>query len=321
MPNLAPDPAENDAAAVTPVLPLTVDQALVLKKCTDFVDFQLWPLNTNLNPEAWLPNFGAAEIEHAVHLLNSFMYFSETLVDHIFASAFRNLSNLLFSTAGTFSNTQKIWAAFVRQVLVTYVTGEVPNASDSGYLFARKARQVLQLPENQIVTPPEALEVLTQNPSTPIVFVDDFVGSGNQFIATWERKYQFASQDLSFSDLSIPGPQVFYCPAFCTEYGLGNINRKCPTVAVNAGNFLSKRYSALDVELLVWPEHLRSSASDFLRTASERAGIPDTNGAQDDWRGFHKLGLAIAFSHSVPDATIPLFYWEQNGWSPLVHRR
>ena len=167
MPNLAPDPAENDAAAVTPVLPLTVDQALVFKKCTDFVDFQLWPLNTNLNPEAWLPNFGAAEIEHAVHLLNSFMYFSETLVDHIFASAFPNLSNLLFSTAGTFSNTQKIWAAFVRQVLVTYVTGEVPNASDSGYLFARKAQQVLQLPGNQIVTPPEALEVLSSESFDP----------------------------------------------------------------------------------------------------------------------------------------------------------
>jgi hypothetical protein len=49
--------------------------------------------------------------------------------------------------------------------------------------------------------------------------------------------------------------------------------------------------------------------------------MPDTDGAVvNDWQGFHKLGLALAFQHCVPDATLPLFYWEHNEWHPLIRR-
>jgi len=57
----------------------------------------------------------------------------------------------------------------------------------------------------------------------------------------------------------------------------------------------------------------------FWRVPATRAGIPDTGGV-NDWRGFHRLGLCLALHHKTPDATIPLLYWNQNGWQPLVRR-
>ncbi len=38
--------------------------------------------------------------------------------------------------------------------------------------------------------------------------------------------------------------------------------------------------------------------------------------------GYHEQGLLLAFDHSVPDATLPIF-WSPGkyGWTPLVARR
>jgi len=78
---------------------------------------------------------------------------------------------------------------------------------------------------------------------------------------------------------------------------------------------LPKEYSAIDPNSILWPSHLVSGAARFLERVSVSAGIP-----ADQWRGRHDLALAIAFSDSVPDATLPLFYWEQDGWQPLIRR-
>jgi hypothetical protein len=69
---------------------------------------------------------------------------------------------------------------------------------------------------------------------------------------------------------------------------------------------------------MYWPEHLKTSATDWLYETSRRAGIVD--GYTHGWKGFHDLGLALAFDGSVPDATLPLFHWEEGSWTPLVRR-
>jgi hypothetical protein len=58
-----------------------------------------------------------------------------------------------------------------------------------------------------------------------------------------------------------------------------------------------------------------------VKAVSARIGIPDSGGAVvNDWQGFHCLGLSLAFYDSVPDATLPIFYWEENGWNPLIKK-
>ena len=147
-----------------------------------------------------------------------------------------------------------------------------------------------------------------------IVFVDDFVGSGDQFISTWNRIP--SNQYESFRTLATGSQAKFYyCPAFCTQPGLDSIKSNCPEVSVNPGVLIPDNYGALAPDSIVWPSQLRSTAENFLHSASTRAGIPENL-----WRGYASLGLTIAFEDSVPDATLPIIYWEKNGWHPLMRR-
>jgi len=311
----------NIMAVSSPIYAPRVTPQDVFTKTDYFVDVQLWPLLKEIDGRRWLTNFTPSEQEHAVHLLNSFMYLSPRLLDQLFTSTLQSLSASFYSVGSSFLAFQSTWRQFVDTVVITYVTGEIPNPSDSGYGFARRARQLIGIDENRIVTPDEAVRRIVQQPG-PVIFVDDFVGSGNQFLETWRRAVPLSGSTLSFERIkAIRGAEFYYCPLVCTEYGFHRIRAECPSVRLQPAHLLSSKYSALDQHSIIWPNHLRSSAIDFLRAASARAGISDTNGNVDDWRGFHCLGLAIAIGDSVPDATLPIFYWERNGWIPLIRRK
>lgn len=300
-----------------------LDRSLILDKCSSFIDFQLWPLEPTIDASGWLRNFRADEIEHALHLLNSFMFYSDYLTRELFASGFQNISNIIRIPGQIFHEAQTSWVDFCGKVLVTYVTGEQPNPTDSGFTFARMARQALGIDQNRIVSPLEALTKLMLYPNLDVLFVDDFVGSGDQFVATWNRTYDVNGQfPYSFSQHASgrTGSRFFYCPAICTQKGYRRIQESCNNVVLSPGNVLPDQYSAIHPDSIVWPNQLRASGASFVERASLRAGIPDDLDNLGDWRGHHQLGLTLGFSHSVPDATLPLFYWEHNGWQPLLRR-
>lgn len=295
--------------------PPQVPEDFVRAKTDYFVDVQLWPRETRLNPHGWLSNFENDERDHAVHLLNAFLYYSGDLIDELFKAAFQQLNRHVVPINGPYVAAQAAWRQFRSDVIVTHVTGEEPSNTDSGYLFARKARQVLGIAEDNIVAPEVALQRLSDSGPRPVLFVDDFVGSGDQFITTWERDIELRDgSTLSFERFcGISGASFYYCPLFIGSRGKDAIERACPAAVLCPAHFLSDRYSALSDESIVWPDHLRASAHDFLENASRRAGIVS-------WKGYHDQALTIAFEHGVPDATLPLYYHDGNGWTPLIKR-
>jgi hypothetical protein len=257
-------------------------------------------------------------MEQAIHLLNAFMLFRDPLVTELFCGAFHGLSRSIRRQGEPFLSTRAAWNSFLEDVLITYVTGETPSPTDSGYMFARKARQALAIPEERILPPEKVLEELVDNGPRPVVFVDDFVGSGQQFRTTWAREYLIkGSLRMSFKRISmlLRGSRFFYCPVLCTQHGAARIVGECPNVHLQAAHILPTKYSALASDSIIWPERLLPAANSFVQEASRRAGIPE-----NDWRGFHNLGLCLAFEHCIPDATLPLFYWDRNGWKPLMRR-
>ena len=295
--------------------PTGVTKHVILEKCDYFLDVQLWPLKASVNPEAWLHNFSESEQEHALSLLHAFQYFSHHLVNELFKAAVQGLSLLVCSPTDPLLIAQTKWHNFLAQAVFTYVEGETPNPADSGFSFVRRARDLLRIDEQtQILTNEQALtEVLQSRSRTPVVFVDDFVGSGDQFVKTWNRKRKLTpSGSASFSEVSsTAGGHFYYCPLVAASKGVTRIRDKCSGVQVLPVHTLTDRDSALSPDSYVWPTHLQASALDFLQSASERAGIPN-------WKGYNDLGLTIAFAHAIPDATLPLFGWDENGWTPLA---
>ena len=137
----------------------------------------------------WLNNFTPEKLPHALALLDSFQFFSHDLTSQMFATAFRRLANLVLTPEEKTKNPIEDWNRFRQSLIVTIVTGESPSLTDSGYVFARLARQALGLSENQIVSNEDAIRRRASGNQSPILFVDDFVGSGSQFEQTWEREH------------------------------------------------------------------------------------------------------------------------------------
>lgn len=296
---------------------LQITEEFALNKCDHFVDMQLWPLTSHLNPRGWLSNFTSEEKPFAINLLHNFLYFNERLMEQLLRSAFQDLSRIIRGEEKVYSSVRTQWQQFFDEVIITCVRGERPNATDSGLKFLRMARQVLRIDENRILSPDETLARFRVGVRCPIIFLDDFVGSGQQFVSTWTRKVSLSYHSpVSFEDIEseYPDLRTFYCPLICTETGQRNIKIRCPRVTLNPAHLLPDNYSALSTESVVWPPEMRISGPKFIESVSLRANIPG-------WRGFHNLGLSLAFEHSVPDATLPIFHWNENGWIPLIERK
>jgi len=299
-----------------PIDSFQVSEQFLATKCDYFVDVQLWPLTHRMSPRRWLNNFLPEEKEHARHLLNAFIYFSQPLMDQLLLSTFQSISRFLRDPGESFLATQQKWREFCDGIIVTCVRGEVPNPTDSGYMFLRMARQILGIDEGRIMEPKNAITALAQHTTSTVIFFDDFVGSGEQFIQTWKHRENIPGLgSISFELLAsvMRGASFIYCPLICTEHGRQRISASCPSVRLHPAHLLTTEYNAFSADCVFWPSNLQASVENFLKCASDRAGITE-------WKGFHELGLTIAFEHSVPDATLPIFYWQQNGWYPLIQR-
>jgi hypothetical protein len=290
-------------------------ETVVLEKCDYLLDVQLWPTKGILNPERWLENFNPTEREFALYLLNAFQFYSEDLTNHLFIAAIDGIGRHVTSQEKSMKVRAGRWDTFLTQALFTYVEGETPNPADSGYAFARRARQLIGIPEANIVTPDNAIREVLSSPGRPVVFVDDFVGSGDQFCGTWFRQRELSqNRKTAFSDVQkAVEAKFYYAPLVCTADGAYNIRTSCTGLELLPVHVLTQRDSLLHPQCPYWPPHLAPHAHSFIQDVSARAGI-------SDWKGYSDLGLSIAFHHSTPDACLPLYYWNKNGWRPLVNR-
>lgn len=299
-----------------------MSEASVLTACESLIDFHAWD-HTKLDPRAWLSNFDEHDLQLAAVLLSRFTFYSDQLVDQLFRSAFQGLSNISENRWKPFAEAQSDWREFCQTAIVTLVQGEEPNPSDSGWLFARKARQILGFNEQQLLSPADALNNVLSGHNGPLIFVDDFVGSGEQFVRTWKRQFETTQHGrATFAQAAMTNPQArfFYCNAMTTMLGRERIARDAPIVQVSAGNIVPYDHSLSSPCSALWPDSLRADGIAMIERISKSLGYLDSGGDQNDWQGFYQLGLGVAFEHSVPDASLPIFYCERNGWKPLVRR-
>jgi hypothetical protein len=273
-----------------------------------------WPDAEKVNPKKWLDEFAPEHLRHAVALLDAFVFISDKQVKKLFISTVHALSSEVALGVNTYSEKRALWQKFLNSVIVTAPTGETPSPTDSGHIFQRLARTDLGINESRIVLASDLRKVIKTSSSAPIILVDDFAGSGDQFLATWRRE-SWNDHPKSLEKLTAAySLDVYYLPLIATEYAVGRIAAEAPNVSIRPGHILTDVYNAADPNTIVFPDDLRSGVEAFIRDASSNAGI--TN-----WvNGFYELGLDLAFGHSIPDACLALLWSEEGGWKPLMAR-
>lgn len=292
----------------------------VLQSRKKFSNMRIWPEQpSEIRPERWLDNFQPAEREHATALLEAFIYFSKPLSEQLLISAVRSAARAHLVAGSTYSQQRAAWNDYWQTVLLTYPTGEVPNPTDSGQMYARWARQLLNINEERIVDPARALEIALGT-GVDVLFIDDFVGSGEQFLNTWRRRVVIDGDIHSFASLWASGyaGRVHYAPSICTSYAMRRISSEAPQIAVCAAHVLPDEASLVDPNSMYIPARLARDMASVVLDATVRTGL---SACPVGPFGFHNLGLGLAFDHSVPDASLPVFWYSGHNWQPLRSRR
>ncbi|WP_145987302.1 phosphoribosyltransferase-like protein [Cupriavidus taiwanensis] len=290
----------------------------VLEKCSALMAAGLWRRSPAVRPRAWLENFDRDDQPAAAVLLDHFTYFASTAVDQMLLSLYRQLRDGLISTMGV-----ERAIATLDSAIFTSVEGEDPNVTDSGNLFCRKLRQTAGIADSRFMDPKRALE--QAKAGRLIVFLDDMLGSGSQIMATWKRDY-LNSQPYSFADLEAEtGSHVIYATLVATRDGLDRLRGEVSGLQVIAAHVLDAAdtitgvpHSALKPDL----EDIPGAIANLLEKYAPRLGVPPyLENPRSRMYGHTEGGLLVAFEHSTPDSTLPIFWAVgPDQWTPLVRR-
>ncbi|MFW8695121.1 phosphoribosyltransferase-like protein, partial [Mesorhizobium japonicum] len=166
---------------------------------------------------------------------DKFTFYNRALTDALLVASYNSIGDGM--PKGPLAPTGPNLIASLSSAILTPVKGENPNPTDSGYLLCRKARQLLHLNDSFILDTEAALAHAYDGKT--VVFIDDFVGSGDQFLYTWKtidksgRSFEKASEKSKFTAL--------YITLITTDFGLQKINDYAPTVAVCATHVVESK--------------------------------------------------------------------------------
>lgn len=295
----------------------------IRERCRDLLKARLWTADTPaMRPNTWLNNFDEDERALVAALLDCFVFLPETHADSLLRRAFRKLISARFAD-GTYATLAdaRVWLS---QVVFTPIEGERPKPVDSGNAMCRKLRQLLVLRDDQFQRPDAALESFALG--RPLVFVDDFIGSGDQLCATWDRRRR-ADSPRSFSEAN--QPKVASAHALClavTEKGLVRTRGLSNGPDLFAAHVLTDRDTFRGAISRI-PSHPAGTALEARLEALLRKYAPElaleTYMKRNDYNvlGYHRLSLIFAFWNSVPDATLPLLWARaHDNWTPFIPR-
>ena len=286
----------------------------------DLRGMQLWPLAASFNVEGWLGNFVDEDRVFANSLLESFVYLGKPLVNAHLVGAFQQISVDVGGNFAQLSTAIDIWKSFCSSALFVPVEGETSGPAESGNVLGRLVRDTLRISENNIQKAREALLRIKRGERSVVVFVDDFSGTGLQFREFWRRSFILADNTTySFQQADIESKiRSFFVPLVMTARAHVRITQDAPTVAIRPAHTIGVEYYASDPNSRLWPVGRTQDGVGFLRRQAQRLGLEMNNDRVVF--GFGEMGLALAFDHGYPDATLPIFTWRSDGFVPLLER-
>lgn len=301
------------------ILDVTTLEQIVLSKCDSFVNMGVWPSGNKIDYRKWLANFEPDEREYALYLLNSFCYYNKDVSIALLKASILKISNG-FQNSGSIIEIQRSWAEFIDKTIFIPSTGERRNVTDSGLILASYLRRDLKIPEAQVMVVDDLYGdayIGVFEKMENIIFFDDLIGSGNQFLTLFNADFE---KDTDFlNPIGEQCSKLKLIPHFCvligTAYGIDRISSQCPDVFISYAHMLGDNHSPFHDDNLIFPDRLKPGFDNFIRNASKRAGIKE-----QDILGYHDLALLLAFEFTIPDSTLPLFSHYSTNWNPLMEK-
>jgi hypothetical protein len=297
-----------------------VDYNSVIEKSDFLKTIHAWPLKGVLNYKGWLDNFNNEEKKLASQILDFYIFYPKQMINQMLKTVVGYCGEFLQSRFPDWQHED-----FTKRCIYSFIPGETKNPTDSGHIYVRKLRNELHIPQELIVYNDSLYPILenTKYP-LPVIFVDDFVGSGEQCITAWNG-IDGDTKKKTLKEIATNSNHVFiYAPLVSNYIGYSRIKSSCNGLTLITCHILKNDYNLFDPSCICWnnDSKLFLKGTNFILNKSKELGIPFTKGKKEvDAKGFYEQGLALAFDDDgVPDAIPAIFYWCTDNWTPLIKK-
>ncbi|XOV92684.1 MAG: hypothetical protein ACFHWX_21060 [Bacteroidota bacterium] len=296
-----------------------------------YIEAKFWSKPKLNQFRAWLSNFKSLDEKYfAFKLLDNFVYYSEEdiaallqygLEEKIFK---RKILHADLNSKFCILNNEldKIREEFISKTAIMPLRSD--NASSSGPQIVRYLTNDLGFPEEQVLFNDKLSKKLILDKYDRILIVDDFIGTGDQIIDFWNYdKFSFEGESLSMYEIRDSLNKDHYNVDFeylcvvATSKGIARF------YAGDAGfrNDLSITYcEELNEKFIIFGSNSIYFDNDEIDTAKKILSEVCSN-ANLNFLGFSGLNYALAFHHSIPDSSLPLFYTKNENWHFLFRNK
>lgn len=290
----------------------------ILSRGLDLIERNVWSGLKAVRLRTWMKNFVTDEDRYlAACVLDSLIYRSneqtDALVQHLFQRSLADLVRLDVCPLGKIND----WLPRLRlntDPLIRLVPAVKQNdpTHKSAHLVSRMMKRQLSIRPDWICKPWELTAHIGKGVQV-LVFVDDFLGTGQQF----EELIEVEDLRWTFNQA-----YVVYAPFVAHETAIAYLRHpaRYPQLRITAAEILDHRHQLFETGAHIFddglntPELARAHYCDLLN----KVGIQLVG---DDRFGFGGLGLTYCFEHAVPDNNIPLLWHPGNhNWVPLFDR-
>lgn len=291
----------------------------VIHRVNQYIDVGLWKGIEKSKFTRWCGQFTSHNERVMLALiLESLVYRStdhlKALIEH---SLYKTLPQALYNK----SHNEKYFQIFEdlcrpnnrsKEVAIIPVIRESDPPTKSGPLVARLYKRLGCVSERNMYWPWARDKIANKK---VIVFIDDFLGTGNQFNKFFDNyiKCNYSEDDYFF----------VYCPLTASEIGVKNLERSNGNLIVspveivteneNFFRFSEIRHQLRDDEVKL----LNKTYDNFIM----KVGLSKLGGSEKPLvRGYEGLALTYAYEHATPNASLPLLWANSKSFFSLFTR-
>lgn len=283
------------------------------------IDMGLWSGVERHRFDNWCQQFtGEGEKVILALLLRQLVYRSKEQVRALLYQAFdRGIPQKLFEITGDENvfEEMKLYQShrnYPRSILIVPVIRDFEPPTKSGPLVARLFKKMININDRMMKWPWQLDEI--DNLKT-IIFVDDFVGTGEQFLKFCDHHID---QSIFEKDLTF-----LYAPITANSEGLDNITKTKPFINVSPIELVTPENNFFTASQ---NEHSLSSCEvqeleGYYNRLLTRVGLDNIGQRKGKMtKGYGGLALTYAYEHGTPNGSLPLLWANSDNYTSLFSR-
>lgn len=281
---------------------------LIKERCNNLINHQIWTGIDKNTINLWFKNFKTEEEKYfAACILDNLIFRSKPQTEAmIFQLLSRSIPDVFRNNPPPIGDVDLMESlksnkeCFIRLVPVIK---DDNDQTQSGYLISRLMKTMKFCNKDWIIAPSEVRESIKKGIKT-FIFIDDFLGTGNQFIEVAKAN---KLQDIAKDNY------IVFAPLSAHERGIKAVKEKFEDIKIAASEIIpldSEIFSICCDDEVNTPEIVKFFYKELLSTKKIKS-----NKASEKYN----LMLAYAFEHGVPNSSIKILYHDKN-WNPLFNR-